>query len=124
VAESQFDSLMILAGRDAAALQVLMEHSGLHSVAYFHAQQAIEKAFKAVLSAKGVSYPLTHNLLVLKKGLSEVGVTCLVPDDVLGAIMPFGVEARYDEEIETSLPLDFTLQTVNSLLDWAMAYRP
>jgi HEPN domain-containing protein len=124
VAESQFDSLMILAGRDAAALQVLMEHSGLRSVAYFHAQQAVEKTLKAVLSAKGVSYPLTHNLLVLKKALTTVGVSCLISDDVLGAIMPFGVEARYDEEVETSLPLDVTLQTVQSLFDWAMAYRP
>ena len=106
------------------ALQVLMLHDNLKSHTYFHAQQVIEKSLKAVLSAKGVSYPLTHSLLVLKKALADVGVACRVDDDVLGKIMPFAVEARYDEEIETTLPLELTLETVKSVLEWVEQYRP
>ena len=31
----------------------------------FHAQQAIEKSLKAVLSAQSIEYPRTHNLAML-----------------------------------------------------------
>lgn len=33
----------------------------------FHAQQAVEKAIKAVLSDRAVEYPRTHNLAPLMK---------------------------------------------------------
>jgi HEPN domain-containing protein len=38
----------------------------------FHAQQAAEKALKAVLIAKGISPPKTHNIRMLLDILSQV----------------------------------------------------
>jgi HEPN domain-containing protein len=46
----------------------------------FHAQQAVEKALKAVLSSAGQAYPRTHNLVMLAELLR--GVAIAPPPDV------------------------------------------
>ena len=40
----------------------------------FHAQQAVEKALKAVLAGHGLEHPLTHNLAMLLAKLAEEGL--------------------------------------------------
>jgi len=40
----------------------------------FHAQQAVEKALKAVLMARRVRYPFTHDITTLLKLLSQSGI--------------------------------------------------
>lgn len=39
----------------------------------FHAQHAVEKALKAVLSSEGLAYPRTHNLVMLAELLHTTG---------------------------------------------------
>jgi HEPN domain-containing protein len=124
VADSQFENLINLARRDSHMLRLAMTNPDLQSPGLFHAQQAIEKAFKAVLSAKNFPYPLTHNLLVLKKALVEMGIDCKVEDDILQKILPFGVEARYDEDIESLISMDEAYKVVTAVLNWAEHYRP
>ena len=124
MAESQFESLIKLAGRDAQMLRLAMTSSDLQSPGLFHAQQAIEKVLKAVLSAKNCPYPLTHNLLLLKKALTEIKIECAVEDEILRKILPFGVEARYDEHIEPLISMDEALTVVTAVLNWAEQYRP
>jgi len=74
----------------------------------FHAQQAVEKAMKAVLTDRGVEYPYTHNLPALAKLLQEAGAP--VPHDGtwLARLTPYGAPLRYepDPEAEDDVPLD------------------
>ena len=123
MADSQFENLINLASRDLQMLSLAMTHPDLQSPGLFHAQQAIEKVFKAVLSAKNCPYPLTHNLLRLKKALTEVGVDCPVEDEILEKILPFGVEARYDEDIESLISMSEAHLVVTAVLNWAEQHR-
>ena len=61
----------------------------------FDAQQAAEKARKAVLVSRRLRFPYVHDLETLLTVLSEAGVA--VPDEVWHArkLTPYAVEARY-----------------------------
>ena len=124
MAESQFDSLVGLAKRDAAALRLLSTDEYLLSPAFFHAQQAIEKVLKAVLSAKGVNYPLTHDLILLKEALRRVDVVCPAPDSMLKLLTPFGVQAQYDEDIGAAQHMADIIASVDQSLSWCEVFRP
>jgi len=67
----------------------------LPEVYCFHAQQAAEKALKAVLVAKGASFPYTHDLARLIGLLDSSGV-CF-PEQLRGAagLTVYAVTARY-----------------------------
>ena len=66
----------------------------------FHAQQAAEKSLKAVLAAKSVDFPRTHNLALLLDLLS--GQNLPLPPDFhdLPQLTPYGATLRYDIEPE------------------------
>lgn len=62
----------------------------------FHAQQAVEKALKAVLSLHRVEYPRTHNLVMLLELLRHAAISPPPDGDELARLIPFGVIARYE----------------------------
>ena len=64
----------------------------------FHAQQAVEKALKAVLSAHTVDYPRTHNLAMLLELLRQKDLTEPPDADDLPSLTPFGTVSRYEDE--------------------------
>lgn len=61
----------------------------------FHAQQAAEKAIKAVLLSARIDFPLTHDLEELLETLEQAGVN--LPDNIreAGILTPYAVESRY-----------------------------
>ena len=61
----------------------------------FHAQQAAEKAIKAVLLSRGIEFPLTHDLEELLEIAEDGGLA--LPDQVreAGLLTPYAVETRY-----------------------------
>jgi HEPN domain-containing protein len=61
----------------------------------FHAQQAVEKALKAVLLHQEIPFPRTHNIRALLDLLTEAGVS--VPAEVLEAqeLTQYAAESRY-----------------------------
>ena len=61
----------------------------------FEAQQAAEKAIKAVLLKRGVEFPYVHDLARLLSLLDEIGET--VPDTVWKAadLTPYAAATRY-----------------------------
>jgi HEPN domain-containing protein len=63
--------------------------------ACFHLQQAAEKAIKAVLLARRVDFPLTHDIEQLLEIAEESGLD--LPEDVResGMLSPYAVETRY-----------------------------
>jgi HEPN domain-containing protein len=66
----------------------------------FHAQQAIEKLLKAVLTSAGIEYPHTHSLGRLIDLLRANGL--LFPDELdrVTELSPFVAAFRYDERPE------------------------
>jgi HEPN domain-containing protein len=55
--------LLELANRDAVAMRALAKVPEVDfSIIGFHAQQCVEKALKAALAVKGITFPRTHNL--------------------------------------------------------------
>ena len=63
--------------------------------ACFHAQQAAEKAIKAVLLFKKAAFPLTHDIEQLLEIAVKIGAS--PPDEVQEAslLTPYAVETRY-----------------------------
>jgi HEPN domain-containing protein len=87
----------------------------------FHAQQAVEKALKAVLSACGIAYPRTHNLVMLAELLRRER-QILPPDaDAFGMLVPFGVALRYDDAGGDPPQIDtvWLEQLVARTIEWA-----
>lgn len=84
----------------------------------FHAQQAVEKAIKAALEARGVDYPRTHDLARLLELLNDSGGA--PPDrDAALALSPWAAEFRYGDVIAGSLDRDRALAAAESALAWA-----
>ena len=90
-------SLARLAHRDLNAL-IGMQESPLFAdeIVGFHVQQAVEKALKAWLSARGCEYPLTHDLSRLFSLLESEGAE-VEPFWPLARFAPYAVQARYAE---------------------------
>jgi HEPN domain-containing protein len=89
----------------------------------FHAQQAVEKAIKAVLCAVGVSFPRTHNIGYLLDLLAAAG-HALPPDaPLLPELTVFGSFTRYGDPAgadppEEDLDRPWALAAVRRTLEW------
>ncbi len=85
----------------------------------FHAQQAVEKALKAVLAAAGDDFPWTHDLRHLLERLDASGSA--VPDEIRRAdgLTPWAVEFRYGETIDEALDRAETVRLVAEVVAWA-----
>lgn len=115
------EALLAKARGDEAGLRVLADHLDVPDhVAGFLAQQAIEKAIKAVLTALGGAFDRSHDLDYLC-GLVEDGG--LKPTPALRnavALTPWAVDARYAGPFDApALDRTDTLATVSSVLRWA-----
>lgn len=90
----------------------------------FHAQQAAEKALKAVLLKRGIDFPFTHDLEALLE-LADRGGVALPPEVAnSGALTPYAVETRYPgslEELESD-QVDEALRVAEQVVRWATAF--
>lgn len=98
----------------------------LNKVYCFHAQQAMEKALKAVFVARGIPFQCIHKLRDLIAELAEHGLD--IPDelrdvDTLGSITDYAVKKRYPPNLpgisdaERRLAVNIAARTVQ----WAEA---
>ncbi len=87
----------------------------------FDAQQAAEKAIKAILIDLDVDYPYTHDLMTLLTLVSEAGQS--VPGEVKEAAMltDYAVESRYPSPAESVTNEEYkeAVATAQKVLDWA-----
>lgn len=87
----------------------------------FDAQQAAEKAIKAVLIDLNVEYPYTHDLTALLTKVDKEGIT--VPDEVrkAGALTDYAVESRYPSPAESVTEEEYkeALSVAETVLSWA-----
>ena len=89
------------------------------NVACFHAQQAVEKSLKAVLSANGIEFRSTHDLVTLLDLLQDNDVPAPPAAEQLDELNPYAVEARYGMIDPDGLDRVQTLTTVALVIDWA-----
>ncbi len=102
-AESDLKLARLGVGQDVLAEQIC-----------FHAQQAAEKALKAVLIQASVDFPFTHDLEELLDSLIEAGISVPVELEEIGALSPYAVESRYPGYWG-----EITASDVNDALDFA-----
>jgi len=90
----------------------------------FHAQQAAEKAFKAVLLYRKVDFPLTHDIEELMDIFDKAGI--LLPSDFqnAGILTPYAVETRYPgywDQI-TAKEVKEAINLAENIVNWANKY--
>lgn len=114
--------LLEKARHDLVAAEAILATGEAFDMACFHAQQAVEKALKALLALEDVEYPLRHDLGEL------VALTVLrwpqvgeVADAIL-ALGPFAVAVRYDAAVSPSAgEAETALATARQVWEWAAA---
>lgn len=85
------------ASDDLLVIENIIENDTLTHMTAFHAQQAIEKSFKAVLELKEMNVPKKHDLLVLY-GLISAFVKTL-NEDTLDQLNSLYIDSRYPGEL-------------------------
>ena len=113
---------MALAHRDQGAFLALAADPMLHdSLAGFHAQQAVEKALKAVLTHAGIAYRRTHDIAELLDLAADAGLSAPPHADRLDELTPYGVEYRYGLVDPGGLDRGLTARVLSEVLGWAEA---
>lgn len=90
------EQLLNLAREDLAAAKALADAKEVSdSKSGFNAQQAVEKALKAVLARKGEDFPFTHDIALLVELCEDHGLQ--LPDDLREAdrLTPYAATLRY-----------------------------
>ena len=116
------ETLVLAAKRDEQAFRKLLEDPTLHdSLAGFHAQQAIEKALKAVLAQAGIAFRRTHDIAELLDRLEDSGLPAPPYADRLDELNPYAVEMRYGLIEPSGLDRTATACWVKDVIHWAGA---
>jgi HEPN domain-containing protein len=106
-----------------ALARVALPRGGVWEDLCYHAQQAAEKAIKAVYMYHGWVFPYVHDLDDLLNGLKAKGQQ--VPDalDSIGALTPYARETRYPGLPEPVTEAEYrrALSTAEAVLSWAEA---
>lgn len=79
---------------DLRSIEKIIDDPFLTPVACFHAQQCVEKAFKAILEKKGREVPKTHDVIRLF-GLAENICDLELDIDLLHIVGELYIETRY-----------------------------
>lgn len=120
-AKPVFELLLDAALQDLAACKLLAGGAGIgDAVVGFHAQQSVEKAIKAVLSANMIEFRRTHDLVSLLDLIHDHKLPEPPAADWLDELNPYAVEARYGTISPSGLDRARVLRMVEQVLDWAM----
>ncbi len=89
--------------------------------ACFHAQQAAEKALKAVLLFRGIEFPLVHDIEELLELAKQNGLALAQEVSDAGMLTPYAVEARYPGRLEEVTPSDVSeaIRIAEKVFIWA-----
>ena len=92
------------------------------AVVGFHAQQAVEKALKSVLSADERTYQWTHDLRYLVELLDEAGQQLPDAFSEIDRLIPWAAEFRYGDSIDEDLDRQAAAQLAGAVVAWARPY--
>jgi len=107
---------------DLALAKAPLPSGGFYEDLAFHAQQAAEKAVKAVYRAKSLEFRYTHDIGQLLAGLTKRGVP--IPERVQDAVAltDFAWEARYPGlgELLSEAGYRRAVSIAEKVVDWAV----
>lgn len=83
---------------DLETIVEIVDNARLTNVAAFHAQQYVEKCFKAILEEREQGVPNIHNLVTLL-GRIDVPFSEAIDIDMLTRLNQLYIEARYPGEL-------------------------
>ena len=116
-------TLAVKAGDDLSALEALLDRGGISdAIIGFHAQQAVEKALKAVLVAGGWELRRTHDIRFLLDELESTGIE--LPPRLAEAdwLTPWATELRYDDFADDPLDRQLALATAQAAVALAAGH--
>ena len=87
----------------------------------FHAQQAVEKAIKAVLTAHKIPFMKTHELSYLVGSIEDNKIDAPSVLEQVDTLSPWAVEFRYPGEDPPALDRAAALGVVVKVREWAEA---
>lgn len=114
------EQLLGLAREDLAAAKALNEAEGVSaSKSGFNAQQAVEKALKAVLAGRGEEFPFTHDIALLIELCEDQGLQ--LPDDLREAdrLTPYAAALRYGMGDPAAVGSDEAMKWAALAIEWA-----
>jgi len=89
---------LVSAESDLQLIQEIISHENLTHLSAFHAQQAIEKSFKAIIEEFDLGLRKTHSLELLYGKVKEK-VTTEINTDLLILLDQLYIDARYPGEL-------------------------
>jgi HEPN domain-containing protein len=112
--------LLERASDDVAAASALLDVAGVSdAIVGFHAQQAVEKAMKAVLTVRGVEYPFTHDLELLVALCAGAGASLPVDLADVPRLAPYAARLRYGAADASIVDRSTALRWARGAVDWA-----
>ena len=107
---------------DLRITQICRSDSGvLPNQTVFHAQQAAEKAIKAVLLEHKIRFPRTHDLGELIVLIQQHAVMWPFAPDEVEALSPFAVETRYPDDTDrlSENEVSEAISLAEKVIEWA-----
>lgn len=118
---TMFAVMLDSAQQDLAVCRLLVGNGDISDAMLgFHAQQCVEKAIKALLSAHNVEFRRTHDLVNLLDLLEDNSMPVPPQSDWLDQLNPYAVEARYGTIEPGILDRQHALAVAEQVLEWAV----
>ncbi len=114
--------LLALAQEDLSSARALVAAEGIFERPVgFHAQQAVEKALKAALAARGAEFPFTHDIALLIELCEDHGLE--LPPDLQGAdrLTPYAATVRYGLGDPATVNASDAIRWAAGAIEWAEA---
>lgn len=114
--------LLVLAREDLASAEALDREERVSDAPVgFHAQQAVEKALKAVIASCGEEFPFTHDVGLLMQLCQDAGFE--LPADLTEAdrLTPYAAAIRYGLGDPGAVASQDALQWAALAIEWADA---
>jgi HEPN domain-containing protein len=113
-------SLIRRAEEDLAAVQAMLQAPAIADVVVgLHAQQAVERALKAVLAAGGLEYPFTHDIDALAELCEAAGTQLPSELDEADRLTPYAALVRYDQVPHGSVKRHDAGRLAQAAVAWA-----
>lgn len=105
---------------DQAATVALLDVSSVSdALAGFHAQQAVEKALKAVLALNGVSFPFSHDIRLLIGLCEAADISLPVELEDIDRLSPYAARLRYGDDGPGSVDRPTGMRWAADAVTWA-----
>jgi HEPN domain-containing protein len=96
--KKQAESWLQAAKDNLNVIKEILENNELTNMVAFHAQQLIEKSFKAILEEYKGQVPKMHSIITLKEQIKEF-INIPVNQDIFDQLNELYIDSRYPSEI-------------------------